>query len=69
MLTNHTFALTTPSWNIKLLDKVYQMSWGLSTKFDIFYIKMQNIYLTDIYERFLCLLHILTAEVCKGVSV
>mgnify|MGYP000482501314 CR=1 FL=1 len=25
MLTNHTFALTTPSWNIKLLDKYYQM--------------------------------------------
>ena len=33
MLTNHTFALTTPSWNIKLLDKYYQINMGLSTKF------------------------------------
>ena len=68
MLTNHTFALTTPSWNIKLLDKVYQMYGGLSTKFDVFYAKMQNFYFAGIHERFLCLLHILTAEVCKGVS-
>ena len=37
MLTNHTFALTTPSWNrifsFKVLDKVYQMLSSLSTKF------------------------------------
>ena len=36
MLTNHTFVLTTPSWNITLLDKYYQMSSGMSTKFDFF---------------------------------
>ncbi len=36
MLTNHTFVLTTPSWNITLLDKYYQMSLGLSTEFDFF---------------------------------
>ena len=36
MLTNHTFVLTTPSWNITLLDKYYQMYFGLSTKFDFF---------------------------------
>ncbi len=38
MLTNHTFVLTTPSWNIivfKLLDKYYQMSAGLSIKFNM----------------------------------
>ena len=37
MLTNHTFVLTTPSWNIKLLDRYYQIYAGLSTKFDVFY--------------------------------
>ena len=26
MLTNHTFALTTPSWTVQLLDKFYQYS-------------------------------------------
>ena len=33
MLTNHTFALTTPSWNIKLLDKYYQMYPCVSTSY------------------------------------
>ena len=33
MLTNHTFVLTTPSWNIKLPDRYYQINMGLSTKF------------------------------------
>ena len=51
MLTNHTFALTTPSWNIKLLDKVYQMYSFLSTKFDIFYAKMQNFYIIHDHPR------------------
>ena len=36
MLTNHTFVLTTPSWNITLLDKYYHMSSEFSTKFDFF---------------------------------
>ena len=37
MLTNHTFALTTPSWNIKLLEKQYQIYCCLSTKIDIYF--------------------------------
>ena len=36
MLTNHTFALTTPSWNIELLGKYYQIRRNLSTKFERF---------------------------------
>ena len=49
MLTNHTFVLTTPSWNITLLDKYYQMSSGLSTKFD-FFIRKISAPLTNAYQ-------------------
>ena len=49
MLTNHTFVLTTPSWNITLLDKYYQMSSGLSIKFD-FFIRKISAPLTNAYQ-------------------
>mgnify|MGYP003285048628 CR=1 len=69
MLTNHTFALTTPSWNINLLDKSYQMYSGLSTKFDIFLQQIpQALKFEYHYEPYSHLKHILTAEVFKGVS-
>ena len=46
MLTNHTFVLTTPSWNITLLDKYYQMSLGLSTGFASFLLlKMLTVFI------------------------
>ena len=51
MLTNHTFALTTPSWNIKLLDKYYQMHASVSIKFSyflsiIFFLKLPTFLVT-----------------------
>ena len=49
MLTNHTFALTTPSWNIHLLSKEYQIHPVLSTESDIFYHLFHHFFALFIY--------------------
>ena len=61
MLTNHTFVLTTPSWNIKLPDRYYQINVGLSTKYNLDSVKMMMIpgsygilVPTDAYELLRC---------------
>ncbi len=69
MLTNHTFALTTPSWNIKLPDKDYQIHWNLSIKIRHFSHKLKIHLTPDLYHDSVAVIDFMLYNLCRESAI